>query len=132
MKTAPSLGNSYPHKLIKGILEYDTYYRYVGVKNKEAKSPMSLAYIAVFISEVGVVLSALIPITIWIRKIVEGQKCQLRSDMLRIYYRHYEYKSIRQYEYENFVALYEAYKALKGNSFIDKIYSEIKTWKVIT
>mgnify|MGYP003297251069 CR=1 FL=1 len=40
--------------------------------------------------------------------------------------------AIRQYEYENFVLLYEAYKALKGNSFIDKIYKEVQTWKVIS
>ena len=34
--------------------------------------------------------------------------------------------------FENFVKLYNAYKALGGNSFIDKIYEEIKTWEVIT
>ena len=39
---------------------------------------------------------------------------------------------MRQYEYENFVYLYEAYKALKGNSFIDKIYKEVQEWEVIT
>ena len=91
---------------------------------------MSLAYIVTLIGEFGVLLGALVPLIIWIKKIVEGQKCQLRSDMLRIYYCHHELKTIRQYEYENFVALYEAYKALKGNSFIDKIYAEIKTWDV--
>ena len=52
--------------------------------------------------------------------------------MLQIYYHNRENKKIRQYEYENFVMLYEAYKALGGNSFIDKIYSEVKTWEVIT
>lgn len=51
--------------------------------------------------------------------------------MLHIYYHNREKGIIRQYEYENFVYLYEAYKALKGNSFIDKIYSEIKTWEVV-
>lgn len=61
-----------------------------------------------------------------------GMKCQLRSDMLRTYYKHHESGEIRQYEYENFVACYAAYKALGGNSFIDKIYSEVKTWEVIT
>ena len=35
-------------------------------------------------------------------------------------------------EYENFIYLYEAYKALKGNSFIDKIYAEVKEWDVET
>ena len=52
--------------------------------------------------------------------------------MLRIYYHNREAKEIRQYEYENFVFLYEAYKALKGNSFIDKIYSEVKEWDIIS
>ena len=93
---------------------------------------MTLAYIVTLIGEIGVLLSVAIPLVVWIRKIVEGQKCQLRSDMLRIYYRHHDIKMVRQYEYENFVALYEAYKALKGNSFIDKIYAEIKSWEVIS
>lgn len=93
---------------------------------------MNLTTLVTLIGEIGVLLGALIPLIIWIKKIVEGQKCQLRSDMLRIYYHHHETKTIRQYEYENFVALYEAYKALKGNSFIDKIYGEVKTWKVIS
>lgn len=65
-------------------------------------------------------------------KLADGVKCQLRSDMLRIYYHNREDKQIRQYEYENFVFLYDAYKALGGNSFIDKIYSEVKEWEVIT
>ena len=67
-----------------------------------------------------------------LNKIRKGQRCQLRSDMLRIYYSNKGEEKIRQYEYENFVMLYEAYKALKGNSFIDKIYSEVKKWEVIT
>ena len=93
---------------------------------------MSRAYIVALIGEISVLLGAFVPLIIWIKKIVEGQKCQLRSDMLRIYYHHHESKTIRQYEYENFVALYEAYKALKGNSFIDKIYNELKNWEVIS
>lgn len=52
--------------------------------------------------------------------------------MLRIYYHHKDKCIIRQYELENFIYLYKAYKALKGNSFIDKVYKEIMTWSVIT
>jgi hypothetical protein len=52
--------------------------------------------------------------------------------MLRIYYHNKDDEKIRQYEYENFVFLYEAYKALKGNSFIDKIYKEVSTWEIVT
>ena len=61
----------------------------------------------------------------------EGERCLLRSEMLRIYYSNEEKKTIRQYEFENFIKLYNAYKALGGNSFIDEIYEEIKTWRVI-
>lgn len=77
-------------------------------------------------------LAALIPILVAVWKVCNGQKCLLRSDMLSIYYHNREKKIIRQYEYENFVMLYEAYKALKGNSFIDKIYSEVKEWDIVT
>ena len=62
----------------------------------------------------------------------EGQKCLLRNAMLATYYRHHEEEKIRQYEYENFLLSYKAYKALKGNSFIDKIYTEVQGWEVLT
>ena len=84
------------------------------------------------IGEVLALIGILTPIVIAMRKIHNGTKCQLRSEMLRTYYHHLDTKVIRQYEYENFVFLYEAYKALKGNSFIDKIYTEVKTWKIVT
>lgn len=60
----------------------------------------------------------------------EGQRCQLRSDMLRTYYKHKDEKKIRQYELENFILMYKAYKALKGNSFIDIIHEEVIEWEV--
>ena len=90
-----------------------------------------LAFITALIGELGVLLGVMIPVIIWIKKISDGAKCQLRSDMLRIYYRHREDGKIRQYEYENFVYCYEAYRAMRGNSFIEKIYDEVKTWDVL-
>lgn len=63
----------------------------------------------------------------------EGQKCVLRSEMLSIYYEGKDAGGkIRQHEYENFVLLYAAYKAMKGNSFIDKIYDEVRNMEVVT
>ena len=62
----------------------------------------------------------------------EGMKCQLRSDLLRTYYRHREEGRIRQYEYENFLACYKAYKALGGNSFIDRICREVEEWEIVS
>lgn len=72
----------------------------------------------------------LVPVIVLIMLIINGLKCLLRSEMLRIYYHNDEKKVLRQYEYENFEKLYKAYKALKGNSFIDKIWKEIQTWKI--
>ncbi len=66
------------------------------------------------------------------RDIYEGQKCLLRTEMLRTYYKHCDTKQIRQYELENFIYMYEAYKALGGNSFIEQIYHEVLSWHVIT
>lgn len=74
----------------------------------------------------------LIPLVVFIYNLLNGMKCQLRSDMLHIYYSNKDTKKIRQYELENFVYLYKAYKSLKGNSFIDKIYKEVMEWEVIT
>lgn len=92
---------------------------------------MDLTTVVTLIGEIGVLIGVIVPVIISVRKIADGTRCQLRSEMLRIYYRNREAGTIRQYEYENFVMLYEAYKALKGNSFIDKIYEEVKRWKII-
>ncbi len=93
---------------------------------------MTTTDIATLIGEIGLIIGTITPVMVRIRKITNGQKCQLRSDMLKIYYHNCEEKTIRQYEFENFIFLYEAYKALKGNSFIDKIYDEVKDWDVVT
>lgn len=93
---------------------------------------MSITTLTTLIVEVGILLGVIIPIIIFIVKLMNGMKCQLRSEMLRTYYHNKDGKQIRQYEYENFVFLYESYKALKGNSFIDKIYKEVQTWDVIS
>lgn len=92
---------------------------------------MNLTTIATLIAEIGVLLGVILPIIKSVKKIAEGTKCQLRSEMLRIYYDHKDDKKIRQFEFENFVMLYEAYKALNGNSFIDKIYEEVHSWEII-
>ena len=92
----------------------------------------NITTVITLVGEVAALIGIITPIILSNRKIANGQRCQLRNDMLHIYYHNKNDKRIRQYEYENFVMLYEAYKALKGNSFIDKIYAEVKTWEVET
>lgn len=93
---------------------------------------MDLTTIATLIGEVGVLLGVIVPVILSVRKISDGTKCQLRSEMLRIYYHNHDSRTIRQYEFQNFVLLYDAYKALKGNSFIDKISEEVREWDVVS
>jgi hypothetical protein len=91
-----------------------------------------LTFIVTLIGEIGVLVGIITPLIKKVNKISNGTKCQLRSEMLRIYYANKDSGKIRQYECENFVKLYEAYKALGGNSFIDKIYEEVSSWEIIT
>lgn len=88
-----------------------------------------IAVVTFAVSIVGEILA------VWriVKKVANGTKCQLRTDMLNIYYKHKDEPNptLKQYEYENFEKLYLAYKSLKGNSFIDKCWAEIKDeWSV--
>ena len=98
-----------------------------------------IAQIASYAGSISAIFAAaailIKPLREWIfgmGEIRAGLKCQLRWDMLRIYYRHKDEDKIRQYELENFILCYKAYKQMKGNSFIDKIYKEVMEWEVIT
>ena len=91
-------------------------------------STETFEFIKLIISEITIMSPLLVAIIL----LIQGIKCLLRSEMLRTYYHNKEKETIRQFELENFIALYKAYKALKGNSFIDKIYKEVMSWDVIT
>lgn len=93
---------------------------------------MNLSTITLVLSEIVTIIGIAIPVIVWFSRIVEGQRCQLRADMLNIYYKCKDTKRIRQYEAEHFEKCYRAYKALKGNSFIDEIYKKAHQWDVIS
>ena len=65
------------------------------------------------------------------KAIREGQRCLLRAEIVRIYYRNKESKQLREYEFHNLEQCYKAYKALGGNSFVDHIYAEMQEWDII-
>lgn len=67
-----------------------------------------------------------------LESIREGQRCLMRSSILLIYDRHYKEDKISAYEKENALYLYEAYKALGGNSFVEDVMAEIRKWEVET
>lgn len=83
-------------------------------------------------SEFAMIISMICVWSNTLKKIIEGQRCQLRQSMLSIYYECKDRKKIRQYQAEHFEKCYHAYKALKGNSFIDTIYEASHEWEVIS
>lgn len=74
------------------------------------------------------------PVREWLmgtKALREGQKCLLRSEIVRTYYRHHDDEKLREFEYKNMDQCYKAYKALGGNSFVDHIYDEMVKWEIV-
>ena len=74
------------------------------------------------------------PVREWLmgtEAIREGQRCLLRAEIVRMYYRHKDDKKLREDEWKLVEQCHKAYKALGGNSFIDHIYAEMQEWEII-
>ena len=84
------------------------------------------------IIEITTAIGLLVTFITWLSRIIEGQRCQLRTAIQHTYYTSKDQKQNRQYEAETLEKNYHAYKALKGNSFIDQIYDEYKKWEITT
>ena len=101
--------------------------------------PMELwSTLAAFLKDTYYILLLVIllvkPVREWlfgIAQVKEGQRCLLRSEIVRIYYRHHDDRQLREYEFKNMEQCYQAYKALGGNSFIDRIYDEMREWDIV-
>ena len=57
---------------------------------------MDITGIVALIGEIGVLLGVVTPLIVSVRKISAGTRCQLRSEMLHIYYRNRDRGTIRQ------------------------------------
>lgn len=69
-----------------------------------------------------------------IKDIADAQKCQLRSDILSVYYKHCDEDepTLREYERKNLDSLYAAYEVLHGNTFVKDVYEgQMRHWRVI-
>lgn len=89
-------------------------------------------YITYLITVVGFLITL---IAYWrkIKDIAEGQQCQLRNDITSIYYKHCDESAptLREFERKNLDSIFAAYKALKGNNYIDDLYNQMRQWRVI-
>ncbi len=61
----------------------------------------------------------------------ETDKCLLRDAILTNYRAHKDTQEWTADDYENFEHLYKQYKKLKGNSFVDKLWNKVQSWKII-
>lgn len=98
---------------------------------------MMLSETADVIKDVVVIVTFLGSVIAILRKlkiIVNASKCQLRSDITNIYYKHCdeEEPTLREYERKNLDELYDGYHTLKGNHFVDDLYEKMRHWKVVT
>lgn len=65
---------------------------------------------------------------IWL---IEGVKCSLRNDILQIYDTCKDKKEISKYELQAIELSSNLYFKLKGNSFVEDVVKEVRTWKKI-
>ena len=103
--------------------------------NSLAMTAMVIGYVLTIAGGVTLVLKILgriKTISEKIKAICDGQCCQLRNDITSIYYVHNdeERPTLKEYERKNLDDLYEGYKALGGNHYIDDIYKTMRGWTV--
>ena len=55
----------------------------------------------------------------------------LRMDMNEIYYRYLPYKKILDYDRKCFIKLYDDYVDQGGNSYIQDINTELRSWEIV-
>ena len=55
----------------------------------------------------------------------------MRYNMNRLYYKYRPFKKILDCDKKAFIKLYNDYKPMGGNSWIDTLYNEVVTWEII-
>lgn len=80
--------------------------------------------ITFFFAEIGVLF-------VFVKSIHRGTKCSLRNDIVEIYEQCKPTKTITRYQLETVCLSFEEYQKLKGNSFVEKLVDEIKTFKIV-
>ena len=98
----------------------------------------ALGIIVAVVADISALIGALIAVYKTLKKqsdkmnlITDGIRCQLRAQMMNTYYAHRNEKTIREYEMQDFIKCYGAYRELCGNSFVTEIYEKVTTWEVI-
>lgn len=96
-----------------------------------------MSEIATYIKDGLVILAFLSSVIAILRKlkvIVDANKCQLRSAITAIYYKHCDEQTptLREFERKNLDEMYNGYHTLKGNTFVNDLYEKMRHWNVVT
>lgn len=67
----------------------------------------------------------------YIKSSNEAMRCSLRNDILSIYDKCKDKKQITMYELQAIEYSFETYKKLKGNSFVEDIVMNVKTFEIV-
>ena len=63
--------------------------------------------------------------------LAESAKDVLREKIMAIYHKNKRIRKLEEHEREALNQYYKDYKAIKGNSYIDKYYGRMKNWETI-
>lgn len=90
-----------------------------------------LKFITTYWVQLVFLTSILLAFTKAILWLIEGVKCSLRNDILQIYDSCKEQKEIHRYDLEAIELSSNLYFKLKGNSFVEDIVKEVRTYKKV-
>lgn len=83
------------------------------------------------VQEVSHQLNAVDSIQADMEALAESAKDVLREKIMAIYHKNKRARQMEEHEKEALAQYYKDYKAIGGNSYIDKYYTRMKTWDVI-
>ena len=83
------------------------------------------------VKEINCQLSSIDKIQIDIEALAESAKDVLREKIMAIYHKNKKIRQLEEHEKEALTQYYKDYKAIGGNSYIDKYYGRMETWEVI-
>ena len=63
--------------------------------------------------------------------LAESAKDVLREKIMAMYHKNKRHRQLEEHEKEALTQYYKDYKAIGGNSYIDKYYGRMETWEVI-
>lgn len=86
---------------------------------------------AAVVSEIETQLNAVDSIQSDMEALAESAKDVLREKIMALYHKNKRSRTLEEHEKEALTQYYKDYKAIGGNSYIDKYWVRMETWKVI-